>query len=641
MAEWPRTREQLNMTNINVENSGMLGNLNIKAPSQDDRAPGGVIMTGGDMRHAVKTMFMGNELPVGKTRSGAIYEVKANLTYLSTALRNTVSAYVEGAPLRPINAHVLVKVSHIKPHMQWNVWLQQQVREALMHRALYVKTYNTGCGYVPPFYFAGLDMRTGLYYTVMQRPKGRIATVEHVIRDGNFGMKQYRAVEAAVGHIWHAGAMLTDTSAGNMLLVDKGSGGAAIVDYDSSIVYPPHIRDTLRTQIDATWSARARSKCRHIQNSSEADLVQDWHHILRNPDDVARLKNLTVRVYSRRTWYPDVTMLRILFDIARERDALTKLTAQKKRALFKPSKRFFSGLRGDSNFSFPDIKARRIGALPEEVKSTWRRRRHTSSSTKKHKVVRNSSNDMVLRQELLNKLRGVETLRAPQSVSRNVYRAGPNGGVVVERAVNRGTRNVNTYVNNASAPAIPNNIARLVNIRQSPFDRTIPVNANQNRNKNKTNNTNNAKKRTFGSPPTMEEYRDYPSLSADHREHIIDEEMKRVQRRAYYKSFVQRLKGKNDGGTNLLNDGIDRFVLGGQQLFKKLQTADKKMARREHADTIAEKIMREVVGEALTARIPYDQSRDREILRIIAKRMSWKDWAFGWMNSVLNRSNGK
>ena len=601
-------REKLNtvyQTNINTENND--SNWGVAPPAQDNRQPTRLITMESHMETAVNLMFYNNAVRVGATRSGALYTYKGNIHHVLTAINNVAPAFVNFFTPSYQNAHVMIKVSHAKPHSAWHVWLRQQVREALMHNAIYRKlTAYHQCGYVPRPYFAGLDPKTGLYYVVMECPASKLTTLENAIRLGAFGMQEYRTVEAAIGRIWMSGAMLTDTSAGNMLFY--GRGRVAVVDFDSSLIFPRDIRDELSQQLQQTYKGRLADACGRIRKSAEPDVLKAWDFVLRDASDIARLKSLAVQVYGRRSWLPDATMLRLLYDVALSSRGASQYgpgiagNVNKLGSVYKPVKHFFSGLRRDASFNLPDVKVRKIAALPKDIKSHWRRRKHHHTRKRSHVPVMPVVSPAM-----------IQAARAQAGY-------GVSPGV---RYSNADTPNNRNMRNGPSAPIIPQHIASLVNVRHTPFVEGIASN-------NNVENNNNKRRRHFHVPPTEDDYLEYPELDAAHQTHILNEEMKRVEQEAYYKKFVEILRDEARGLT-LLDKGIERLKFNERAKMSNLGEPNKKKYRQQYAADVAHELVKTIVAQVLDQKpLPSAYSRDTEIMdqlrKLLLKYGTWSNW---------------
>lgn len=614
MQSWTQ-REKLNQIyDVSPENAGLSANWNVNPGSQTNKEPQGAIKTDVHMDHAVSAMFLNKAERIASSRHGGIYEVYGNVDALYASLSRDTNAFVQGSGYpQGQNFRAIIKVTRTHA-TSWNEWLRFRVREAKMHAAVYTKLGGVArCLFVPDLYFAGVDYSTGMYFSVMQRPQGKLVSVARLIKDNKFNMHAYRAVEAAVSSIWRIGAMLTDTSEGNVLISSKGH--ATIIDFDSSIVLPNGIRERMWIQIDNVWKSHRLDSCHRILNSKEADLVKLFNFVTREQSDMPMLKRLTINVYGRKSWFPDVNMLTLLFQTAH---AYKQQRGGKSSGSgwISPVKKFFKPLRKDPEFKIPEIKIRRVQALPDEVKQVWRTRKHASGRSHGSHASHSSN-------ALSNMLR----VPSRRIVSRTTNNNGENirslpipSAPITPNGIPMPPR---TSASTAfGVPVMSRNVANLVSTA-SPGVFSRRVNVNNTTNTNTANNTAN-KKYTYNGEPTSEEFGKFKALPKSRQAILVEKETERIQKLDMFTTFKAKLIGEKVKGTYALNRAIQaKFPDVG---WSYMVPANKTAWRREHRDAVAVDMLRDVVRKVLERNQPYIKSRNDMINAGLTQSFGWLNW---------------
>lgn len=586
MGSWAQ-RENIagNIYDVSPINVGLTSGWNLDPGSQTNREPQGAIKTDVHMEHAVQAMFFNRASRIASSRHGAIYDVRGNFDHLYTVLGQDVNAFVRG-PTYPggANAHVLIKVTRTSPSQPWNDWLRYRVREAKMHRAVYEKLGGVSqCLFVPMLFFAGVDYNTGMYFCIMQRPPGNVVVVSQLIKENKFTMHAYRAIEAAVANIWRIGAMLTDTSEGNVLISSKGF--ATIVDFDSSIVLPPDIRERMQLQVENLWRGHRHDKCYRILSSKQADLVSLFNFVTRQQSDMPMLKRLTINVYGRSSWFPDVNMLTLLFQTAEAFKQTHGKKTYKGLGWFKPVKKFFKPLRNDSDFQIPDIKMRRVLALPDAIKEVWRPRKHGGHREHVDRLPHRARN--ILTTASIPSIPSIPLIAHSRS-QQGVPIIGNGGG---------------------NAPVISQKLADLVsNAKSSPFSRNNLKNMNTPKRGKNNNGVNNDAMNT--SPITEEEFLGFKELPEKRKKYIIQQETERIRLTPMFDDFKRKLFGPTrQQGTYLLDSALKEMFP--TVSWNALVKANKTSFRKKWGEKVALNLVENVVAKVLEKNIPQVSRNDR------------------------------
>ena len=622
MESWTQ-REKLNETyNVSPENAGTSRNWNVNAGAQTVNKPQGAIATDVHMDHAVRSLFLNKAERIASSRHGGIYDVIGNFANVYGILTRDANAFVQGYGFPGgQNVRFLVKVTRTTPSKEWNAWLRFRVREAKMHRAVYAKLGAVSkCLFVPMPFFAGVDYSTGLYYSIMQRPLGSLVPISQLIKANKFTMHTYRSIEAAVASIWRVGAMLTDTSEGNVLVSSKGF--VTIVDFDSSIVLPPEIATRMTSNINTLWGGHKHDACYRISNSKEADLVKMFNFVTRQQSDMPMLKRLTINVYGRSSWFPDVNMLTLLFQAA---EASTPSRGKRglRASWFKPVKKFFKPLRQDDGFELPSIRVRRMGALPEGEKEAWRPRKHrshTGSRTGSHDTRRSVN---VLPRTMTRQWNNGENIRSLRIPA-------PTAHVQVESSTIPMPQLAQGTASSVGLPVISPNVARLVATSgqgaSGIFSNPVNFNSRGNGGANGRNARNGGNGGNGGnvnrSKGKSEEFRDFKSLSKARKEVLIEQEVSRVKNlNKLYTQLKSKLRGDEKfGGTSVLNNAIrQRFPDMG---WSKLTDAGKRRTREKYLDEIAADILEAVVRKVLEMSLEFEEDRNDQIQSALNQKFS-------------------
>ena len=614
---------------MSVTNAGTNANWNVNAGSQSNVAPTGLITTDAQMGVAVQSLFYKRATRLASTRHGAIYDVRANLTHLHAVLSQDANraAYVSGPKAFPstATANVLITVAHMpsaKP-TSWNQWLRYRVREAKMHRVLYDKIAATHrssqCSPVPMLHFAGVDHTTGLYFVVMQRPSGTLAPLSVVEAKGALSLGTYRTIEAAIGSLWFVGAMLSDTSAGNILVTSRNH--VVIADYDSALVIPPGLKDRLYSQLYALYTSRPQGSCRTLKNTQDRDLVILWDFVMRESSNRPSLQRLAVDVYGRRRWFPDVELLRTLKIASRNTRAPSRLRETLAEALRsgRGMRMGGGGLRellrgrerndnnGDSGSTFLNVRLRKIGALPEEEKSVWRRRQRRPKESRR-RTQRHSTSPSALTNANL------PVPNRPRA--NNVTTTNNNNNRVPMPSSQRSNGR-----NNANAPRLSNGMTNLVApVNTSIFQQGLNLGTTPAK-----NNTNATKKFTS----TRAEFAKYSKLDIDHQTHLVDVEVDRYSKTRDFKEFEKKLAGgASYDGSPALNSAIQKMKpdMG----WKLMGNADRKTERKDTLKAIARSMLRDSLQYVLVKNLPSADDRDKLLRKALDKSavaMGWVDWA--------------
>ena len=591
---------------MSVTNAGTAANWNVNAGSQSNVAPTGLITTDAQMEFAVQSLFYKRATRLAPTRHGAIYDVRANLTHLHAVLSQDANraAYVAGPKAFPstATANVLVTVAHMPStkSTSWNQWLRYRVREAKMHRVLFDKIAATHrssqCSPVPMLHFAGIDHTTGLYFVVMQRPSGTLAPISAVEAKGALSLGTYRTIEAAIGSLWFVGAMLSDTSAGNILVTSRNH--VVIADYDSALVIPPGLKDRLYSQLYALYTSRPQGSCRTLKNTQDRDLVILWDFVMRESSNRPSLQRLAVDVYKRRRWFPDVELLRTLTIASRDAKAPSRLRDTLAEALRSGRGMSGGGLRGllrgrerndndgNSGSKFLDVRLRKIGALPEEEKSVWRRRQRRPKESRR---------------------RTQRQPRAAPSAQTNANLPVPNRPRVNNATANNNNNNRVPMPsgNNANGARLSNGMANLVApVNISTYQKGLNLVATPAKNNNAT--------KKFTS--TRADFERYSELDIDHQTHLVDVEVKRYSKTDEFKAFEDKLAGgASFDGSPALNSAIQKMkaAMGG----KGMRNDEKKIERKTFIKEIAASMLRDSLQYVLNKNLPGAADRD-PLLRI-------------------------
>ena len=606
---------------MSVTNAGTAANWNVNAGSQSNVAPTGLITTDAQMEFAVQSLFYKRATRLAPTRHGAIYDVRANLTHLHAVLSQDANraAYVAGPKAFPstATANVLVTVAHMPStkSTSWNQWLRYRVREAKMHRVLFDKIAATHrssqCSPVPMLHFAGIDHTTGLYFVVMQRPSGTLAPISAVEAKGALSLGTYRTIEAAIGSLWFVGAMLSDTSAGNILVTSRNH--VVIADYDSALVIPPGLKDRLYSQLYALYTSRPQGSCRTLKNTQDRDLVILWDFVMRESSNRPSLQRLAVDVYKRRRWFPDVELLRTLTIASRDAKAPSRLRDTLAEALRSGRGMSGGGLRGllrgrerndndgNSGSKFLDVRLRKIGALPEEEKSVWRRRQRRPKESRR---------------------RTQRQPRAAPSAQTNANLPVPNRPRVNNATANNNNNNRVPMPsgNNANVPRLSNEMVNLVAGNPSIFQQGLNLGTTPAK-----NNTNATKK--FASTP--DEFGSFSDLDIDHQTHLVDLEVNRYSKKNEFKAFEDKLaKGASFDGSKALNSAIQKMkpAMG----WKNMDNDDRKTQRKQMLKAISRSILRDSLQNVLVKNLPTAKRRDEFLKKALDKTatdMGWMEWA--------------
>ena len=557
--------------------------------------PTHIIKSDSLMHSQVANTFPGARRIAGG-RHGAVYEINANMTYCQSLVSNNGEAYVDGvAPPMHRSIDFLLKVTRMTDRVPWSTWLRYRVREAKMHAAIHHKLQNgfASCMFVPAVYFAGVHSSSGMYFTFIQRPSGTLTSITNLIKHGKFTMDIYRSLEAAVGGVWNTGAMICDASAGNILVSSRGV--ASIVDFDSSIVYPTEIRVRLHNEMRAL--GRRLGRCLRVQNSSAPEFVRVWDLVMKPNNDEAVLKRLAIDVYGRRSWLPDVTMLRLLFNIASttKGGGVTVASSSKSRLrLFAPIKKFFSPLRKDESFQFPSLRIRRVGALSKEERSEWRPRQHGHSE-------RRSSTS---RRNIINVANNNNTNNNNNSVTAKRVAVAAAAGTIP--------------MPNSMVQGINPNTLKLVNSNAGSHVMRQGINNNTNT-PNAPNRKNNAVATPVKTSPTNKEYRGYTTnaVNATRKKDILQHDVNAFKTTALYSTLIEELKTTKVKALNgLLNA---KFKGVG---WRPNETAAKRFRLAEVDDIATEKIVAPAIESVLRLQIVDASARRSKYKEAVNQRMS-------------------
>jgi len=537
-------------------------------------APPSVILKNEALMHSkIETLFGGRVRTIAESRHGAIYEIESNLTYCKSLVdRHHGAAFVQGsvaAGRMDKQIPLLLKVTRVHGNVPWGSWLRYRVREARMHDVVHNKLYRNGmqaCMFVPAVYFAGVEHTSGMYFTFIQRPTGTLTTITNLIKHGRFTMNTYRAVESAVGAVWSTGAMVCDSSAGNILFSSRG--GASIIDFDSSIVYPPEIRERLLDNIRAL--GMRLGKCLRVKNSTAPEFVRIWDLVMKpnNEEGLRKLKRLAIDVYGRKSWLPDANMLRVLYPIANSVSRVTgKQSIPSRRRLFAPVKKFFSPLRKDDSFEFPGLKIRRIGTVEEQ----WKRRDIRHSTRGHHRTNRSNVNNVVA-------LMTAQRLAGNHNVSSVNYttRANGNGTIAMPPHVQE----------------IHPEVAKLIETEPNSHAMSRSIENNISNNNNRKNNA----QKINNKEATEAEFIKYSTLPTARKAQILEQEVARFKASAKYDTLV------ND----LLSSRVD--ALNAQ--LSKTYPPGKWKTSRQATERFREKYVDEAATALVTAAIKVILNRD-------------------------------
>jgi hypothetical protein len=566
-------------------------------------SPGVVLKTDSLMHAAIQNMFYRRAVHLAECRHGAIYDVRADMTHLRAVLSDVYrEAFVSvGVPARLNDAHVIIKVNRMSPAAEWNTWLRYRVREAKMHAAVYEKLESKGlasCQFVPPLYFAGVDPSSGLFFTVMQRPQGTLVPITNLIKRGTFTMTTYRSLEAAIGNVWNVGAMMCDVSAGNILVSSNGS--VSVVDFDSSIVYPPHISARLHARIDSLYRSVPLSRCMRIKHSSVPELVALWDLVMKPNNDDAVLKQLAIGVYGRKTWLPDVTMLRILFDVASS--GVSRSSGTSRRRLFTPIKKFFKPFHreSESSFKLPSLKLRRMVALPENSKHEWKPRHHGKSSGSRY--------------------------------SSSLPRISPRRVVDTNTTNNNNNNNTKSVVVNRRVITVPNapriqtiSPAALNLVNQRRTNHAMSEGIRENINAAPPSNNVTTPSPSAPSAPSPSNYMQFLTLQEDRKRYVIDYEIEKFKKSDAYKTIRKDLlEGKITGGwrvteeKTVLDHLLDKQFPG---VRWDTSSQSKKKFRLEHVDTIIGNFVESAILSVLNSQIYNTTSRQKQYVQAIMTKL--------------------
>lgn len=610
MGSWVQREKLDNIYNANVNNNvrKFLGS-NIGAVT--NARPEGIVTTDTHMNTWVETLFQNQALRIASSRHGAIYDVPAVLLQnLGNILQQAPSAYVSGDPYTSKRA--LVKVNRITPSKEWSDWLRFRIREARMHKKIAeLLDPVSRCFFVAPFLFAGLDMSTGMYFTAMMRPPGSILPIATMVKTKELNMRVYRAVEAAIANVWRMGAMVTDTSQGNILY--STAGFATIVDFDSSIVLPEPIRSRMLQQIDALWKSRKVDKCYRIMHSKTADLVTAFDFVTREQVGVQKLKRLAIEVYGRRSWFPDSSMLGVLFQTAQATPDRTKTP---RRRIFHSLRKAFrknaeSTVSKQSTVNLPEVRMRRIGALPEREKSEWRIRHHGGH----HRRERSRPHSSVF-----SPVRSIVNNNDNDDV-RTLTTSLTSGSIPMPASRTTRTNNQN------AKPFLNNNVRRLVTPNaRNPFGRAV-----NNIPSNNANAKNSPKNTTVSQgPATNQEFRDFRTLNSARKKVILDREVQSLKATDVFDEFKKKLLQTSSGGT--LDKAIQKKFPN--MAWSALNKNEKSSMRQELVDDIATDAMSKIMYDVLEMGVGASQtSKVSQIRRKMSQALasgSWTDWLYSW-----------
>jgi hypothetical protein len=624
-------RKRTSITNAPVMTVTNLGknNWNVNAGPQRTAKPNNLITTDGQMGYAVQSMTYNHAVHIAPTRHGAIYDVRVNndvrarIQHLRNVLRSdpNTDAYVDGS-VPFTSGHVLISVAHIPEtkRMAWNDWLRYRVREAKMHRALYARVAAShrasNCSPVPLLYFAGVDHDTGLYYVVMQRPPGTLHSIATIESKNALTMPMYRAIEAAIGSLWFAGGMLSDTSAGNILITSRNH--VVIPDFDSALVIPPGLKDRLRAQLSAFYAMpRKFGPCRTVRNSKEFELVTLWDFVMRESSNRPSLQRLAINVFGRRRWFPDIELLRSL-RISERAEAMTPSGLRRilggsggsgLRDGLRGGLRGLLGGRtrenGNGGSAFLNVRLRKIGALSEEDKKVWRRRQRRPKEPRERRSRKSSTPTTPV----------AATLPAPNRPSARNNNNNNNRVPMPSRRNN----NANNNNNNNSNPKISNELANLVKRNPTLFQGGMNLGTTPAKNNNAT--------KKFAS--NRADFAKYTTLDIDHQAHLMDVEVERFRATRAFREFVKKLAGgASFDGSPALNSAIQKEnpVMG----WKGMGNASKRDQRREMHKKIAESMLRDSLQYVLVKNLPSADDRDELLKKALDKSavaMGWGNWA--------------
>lgn len=629
---------------MSVTNAGTGSNWNLNAGPQSNVTPTGMITSDAQMQYAVQSRFYNRAVRLAPTRHGAIYDVRVNndvrssLQHIFTMVQSDPNraAFVAGPRPFPTAANVLITVAHMpaRKSMTWNTWLRYRVREAKMHLALYKRvaaTHRTSsCSPVPMLYFAGVDHASGLYYVVMERRAGIVGPLSTIESQNKLSMGMYRAIEAAIGSLWYVGAMLADTSAGNMLMTSTNH--VVMADFDSAIVIPAGLKDRLHAQLETFYTMRRTQQgpCRTIRGTEERELVNMWDFVMRESSNRPSLQRLAIDVYGRRRWFPDVELLRTLKISTRANTTPSKLRGMLG-GVGGSGGRLRNGLRGllrgrsennrDGGSDFLNVRLRKIGALSNEEKSVWRRRQRRPKERRAQRERRTSTRNTYNRNTPAS-----ANLPSPPRPGNNVVNVNNVNNNNNNRVPMPSRSNSNARRNNNINTKLPNGLASLVDPLNTIFQQGF--------NLNKKNNATAAPKNT--SPPKQGEFGKYTAIQDSARQaflldHEVDRFIKQTQR---FKNFKAKLIGGDTyPGSSALDAGIRE--MHPEMGWVKMSNVSKRKQRKLDADRVAEALVRKALDAVLEMNIPGKIDRDRQTERILEAYLTlgWGEW---FMSFVKN-----